>query len=114
MHSLPDNLVPPAVTVSPALRRFHYHTAVHALAFSITVGSTATCADYMKRVNLAPASVASPNGTNITSLEQPMLAVTAQDESWLEKTIDSILADIPDEVWAQPRTKKLADLNKHL
>ena len=100
MHSLPDNLIPPAVTFAPALRRVQYHTAVHALAFSITVGSTATCADYMKRVNLAPANVASPSSTNTTSLEQSVLTVTAPGQSWLEKTINSILADIPDEVWA--------------
>ena len=112
MHSLPGE-APPTLTVPSRSYPFQYSAAVYTLAFSITAGSTGTCADYTKRVSLAPASIASPKNTNTTALEQKVATVAATP-SWLETTIDALLAATPEEAWSKPPKKKLADLDKHL
>jgi hypothetical protein len=112
MHSLPDE-APPSLTVPSRPYRLPYSAAIYSLAFSISAASTATCGDYVTRLTLPPASITTAGSTNSTALKQEA-AVVAPTPSWLETTIDALLAATPDEAWSRPPKKKLADLDKHL
>jgi hypothetical protein len=81
--------------------------------FSISAASTATCGDYSTRLTLPPASVTSAGSTNTTAIEQKA-AIVAPTPSWLETTIDALLAATPEEAWSRPLEKELSDLDKHL
>jgi hypothetical protein len=87
--------------------------ADYTLAFSISTHSTGAGADYTKRLSLPPASIASPKNTNTTALEQT-IATAAPTPSWLETTVDALLAATPEEAWSKPPKKRLSDLDKHL
>jgi hypothetical protein len=114
MHSLPavpkpTYTLPGAYWPATRVRASAYVT----LVMSVTATSTVVTSDLISRINLQPASVGSPHETNTTSLEQGVAAV-APEPSWLETTIDEILAGIPDEAWTKARRKKIANLDKHL
>jgi hypothetical protein len=101
------------VTIPSPPYRLPYGAAVYSLAFSITAASTGTCADYTARLTLPPASIASAGSTNTTSLEQKA-AMVALTPSWLEITIDALLAATPEEAWLKPLEKKPSELDKRL
>lgn len=112
MHRIPDE-APPSLTVPSRPYRLQYSAAVYTLAFSITAAATGTHADYTAHLTLPPASTASAGSTNTTSLEQKV-AIVAPAPSWLETTIDALLAATPEDAWLKPLEKKLSDLDKHL
>ena len=111
MYSLAEN-PQPTVTVAPRLIPIPHAAAFYTLAFSITMGSTATSADYLRGLRLNPASITSPKSTNTTSL-QPQVAIV-RPTSWLESTIDALLASVPDEEWAKVPDRYVANIDKRM
>lgn len=103
MHSLSED-APPTVTVPSRIPAFQYHAAVCSLALSITAGSTVTHADYTKRVSLAPAVFRPCDDTTATW----EWGRTKTD--WLNTTVDAMLAQVPEEAWADvPDTSLIED-----
>jgi hypothetical protein len=110
--NLPDR-PSPTFTNAPKPLAAPRAVALYTLAFSMTAGSTTTCSDFAKRLNLQPASITSSKNTNTTSLEQ-QVAVVASKPSWLETTIDELLAQVPEEEWAKVPARYVADIDKRM
>jgi hypothetical protein len=103
----------PTITASDRLIPIPHAAALCTLAFSITLGSTAASSDYMKRMNLKSASIASSTSTNTTSLQQHV-SIVPPKTSWLEGTIEALLAEIPDEEWAKVPDIYVADMDNRM
>ena len=99
-----DRLAPPTVTQPRQAPYLGYNTAVYALAFTITLGSTVAQEDYTKRMTIGPATLsASGDRTNTVWLEDKRGA----GESWLANAIAEMHAGISAEAWEDvPDTSK--------
>lgn len=102
----------PTVTMPPQPITILQAAAAYPLAFSITLAATAAMSD-LSRLNLLPASVASPKNTNTISLEQQIPVVVSQS-SWLETIIDRLLAQIPDSEWDKVPAIYVADIDQRM
>jgi hypothetical protein len=112
MHSLAPSALP-TTTFSPSTPTIpQVARAASDLAFSITAGSTAATFDISGRFNLMPASISSPKNTNTISLQQQVAVVPKP--SWLERTIDRLLAQVPDDEWDKLPPLYVADLDQRM
>lgn len=112
MHSLSHSASPTVTIPSSAPTIPPLALAASALALSIAVGSTAVTSDFSGRLNLVPASTSSPKNTNTISLQQQVVVVP--EPSWLETTIDKLLAQVPDDEWDKLPPLYVADIDQRM
>ena len=114
MHSIPPRPEPTYTSPSQQRQAPRGPGAVYfGLALSLTAVSTATSSDLLERVTLQPVSVRTPRDTNTTSLQQ-RVAVMPSKPSWLETTIDELLAQIPVDAWDKVPERHVADIDKRM
>ena len=103
----------PTITFSPRPPAIpQLALAASALALSITLASTATASDFSARLTLMSPSINSSKNTNAVSLLQQVAVIP--EPSWLETTIDRLLAQVPDDEWDKLPPLYVSDIDKRM